>query len=239
MQTPPPTVTLLEGPWPAGGHVAPGGPARLLRRPGLDVVKLSVGPMDNDAYLLTCRSTGERLLIDAAAEPERLLALLARDAELDGHGDGLAHVVTTHAHHDHVGALAALFAATGARTAAGAEDAAALPVPVDRELAHGDRLVLGAQELEVIALRGHTPGSIALRWAGPGGDQLFTGDSLFPGGVGATGGDPERFELLLGDVVSRLFDRLGDDTLVHPGHGDATTLGAERPALPAWRDRGW
>ena len=93
--------------------------------------------------------------------------------------------------------------------------------------------------LEAIALRGHTPGSIA--FATTDGDPvlLFTGDSLFPGGVGNTRNDPQRFEQLFADVSERLFDRFGDDAIVYPGHGAETTLGAERPALPEWRERGW
>ena len=91
----------------------------------------------------------------------------------------------------------------------------------------------------MIELRGHTPGSIALLWTNPhGADHLFTGDSLFPGGVGKTG-TPDDFTSLLNDVTSRLFDRLSDDTVVHPGHGDSTTIGAERPRLREWRARGW
>lgn len=206
------------------------------RLPGLEIRKASVGPMDNNAYLLTCRSTGAQLLIDAAAEPERLQALVA-----EGAADGrLDTIITTHRHHDHVGALPALVAATGAAAVAGAEDAAAMPVAIDAPVTHGDIVPLGDQQLEVIALRGHTPGSIALLWrAADGSAHLFTGDSLFPGGVGNTEQDPERFAQLLADVQERLFDQLGDDTWVYPGHGDDTTLGAERPSLPLWRERGW
>lgn len=197
---------------------------------------LSVGPMDNVAYLLTDTGSGSRLLIDAAAEPDRLLALLG-DRRLD-------LVVTTHRHPDHIGALAAVVAATGAATAAGDDDAAAIEqatgVHIDRRLHHGDVLTLAEHRLEVVALRGHTPGSIALVWSPPDGPvHLFTGDSLFPGGVGNTGHDPERFARLLGDVRERLFDRFDDGTLVHPGHGAPTTLGRERPHLPAWAERGW
>src|SRR5699024_10240436 len=218
------------------GHVDPGGPSGLQVLPSLEIRKASVGPMDNNAYLLTCRSTGAQLLIDAAADEQRLLALVA-----EGSAEGrLDTIVTTHCHHDHVGALEKLVGATGARTAAGAADAPEIAVPTDRELAHGDVIELGRQRLEVIALRGHTPGSVALLFrGGEAGDQLFTGDSLFPGGVGNTFGDAEAFAQLIDDVQQRLFDRLGAATWVYPGHGDDTTLGAERPSLPTWRERGW
>jgi glyoxylase-like metal-dependent hydrolase (beta-lactamase superfamily II) len=88
----------------------------------------------------------------------------------------------------------------------------------------------------VIHLRGHTPGSLALLYQDA---HLFTGDSLFPGGVGNTQRDAARFEQLYTDVVERVFDRLPDETWVYPGHGKDTTLGAERPSLPEWRERGW
>ena len=88
--------------------------------------------------------------------------------------------------------------------------------------------------------RGHTPGSVAVLWRGGAeGDHLFTGDSLFPGGVGNTDRDPQRFAQLIDDVEQRIFDRLEDSTWVYPGHGVDTTLGAERASLPAWRERGW
>jgi glyoxylase-like metal-dependent hydrolase (beta-lactamase superfamily II) len=200
--------------------------------PDLTITKLSVGPMDNNAYLLRCRATGEQVLIDAANEPERLLALVG-DA-------GLARVVTTHRHGDHWQALAAVLAATGARAVAHPDDAAALPVRVDEPVVDGDAVPVGTCALEVIHLIGHTPGSIALLYRDPAGSpHLFTGDSLFPGGVGNTQGDPARFASLIHDVQTKLFDRLPDETRVYPGHGRDTTLGEERPALPEWRARGW
>jgi glyoxylase-like metal-dependent hydrolase (beta-lactamase superfamily II) len=126
-------------------------------------------------------------------------------------------------------------------TVAHAADADDLPVPVQRTVAHGDTVTFGGQTLDVIHLRGHTPGSIALVWRGPGdaGTHLFTGDSLFPGGVGNTQKDAARFASLIDDVEQRLFDVLPDETWVYPGHGNDTTLGAERPHLGEWRERGW
>lgn len=218
------------------GHVENSGPSGLRLFPALEIRKASVGAMNNNAYLLTCRSTGAQLLIDAAADERRLLTLVG-----EGSADGrLDMIVTTHCHHDHVGALAPLVEATGARTAAGAADAPDIAAVTDRKLAHGDVIEVGEQSLEVIALRGHTPGSVALLWrGGDAGDHLFTGDSLFPGGVGNTFGDADAFAQLIDDVQQRVFDQLGDGTWVYPGHGDDTTLGAERASLPQWRERGW
>src|SRR5437588_7513485 len=98
--------------------------------PDLVITKLSVGPMDNNAYLLRCRATGEQVLVDAANEPDRLLGLVG--------AGGLARVVTTHGHFDHWQALAAVLAATGARAVAHPADAPQLPVPVDEPVDDGD-----------------------------------------------------------------------------------------------------
>ena len=213
------------------GDVRPGGPADVRELPDLTITKISVGPMDNNAYLLRCRATGDQLLIDAANEPERLLSLVG-----DG---GLSTVVTTHQHHDHWYALSDVVAATGATSVAHAADAGALPV-VDVTVADGETVRVGQCTVEVIHLVGHTPGSIALLFRDPSGvPHLFTGDSLFPGGVGNTRGNAANFASLLGDVESKLFNRLPDETWFYPGHGKDSTLGTERPSLPEWRARGW
>lgn len=213
------------------GAVEVGGPADVQSAGDLRVTKVAVGPMSNNAYLLRCELTGEQVLVDAANEAGRLL-------ELAG-DEGLARVVTTHRHGDHWQALEEVVAATGARTVAGELDADELPVTVDERVEAGSRVRVGSCELEVIHLRGHTPGSIALAYDDPDGIvHLFTGDSLFPGGVGKTWSEPD-FAQLIDDVEERIFDRFPDDTHVYPGHGDDTTLGTERPHLQEWRERGW
>jgi glyoxylase-like metal-dependent hydrolase (beta-lactamase superfamily II) len=218
---------------PYTGDVAVGGPADVRELPGLTITKVAVSDMANNAYLLRDTATGEGLLVDAAAEPEVLLRLIG-----DG---GVRTVVTTHGHWDHHRALPQVVEATGAVTVAHPADAGDLPVPVQRPVQHGDTVQVGEQTLEVVHLRGHTPGSIALVWRGPGdaGTHVFTGDSLFPGGVGNTQQDAERFRSLIDDVEQRLFGTLPDDTWVYPGHGKDTTLGTERPHLAEWRERGW
>nr|WP_206069854.1 MBL fold metallo-hydrolase [Knoellia sp. DB2414S] len=200
----------------------------------LSMWRVSVSEMDNNAYLLRNRATGELLLVDAAAEPERLLALV------DAAGGPLRTVVTTHQHWDHHRALEDVVAATGAVTVCGTDDAEGMPVRPNRTVGHGDVVTVGDVPLEVIHLRGHTPGSIALAYRDPDGPvQLFTGDSLFPGGVGNTKNPGQSFDSLIEDVSTRVFDVFDDDTVVWPGHGAPTTLGAERPHLQEWRDRGW
>jgi glyoxylase-like metal-dependent hydrolase (beta-lactamase superfamily II) len=215
------------------GDVSVGGPADTRELAGLTISKLSVGPLDNNAYLLVDRSTGEGLLVDAANEADRLLELV---------GDTpLATIVTTHRHGDHWQALSEVAAATGARTVAHPLDAPELPVPVGETVGHGDTVSVGSSGLSVIHLRGHTPGSIALADEDPqtGVVHLFTGDSLFPGGPGNTEQDPQRFGSLMDDLQARVFDVYGDSTWVYPGHGKDTTLGAERASVPEWRARGW
>ena len=231
------------------GEVVVGGPDDVRRLDEVEVRKLAVGPLANDVYLLTCRASGAQVLVDAADQPGDVLALVRAGSP----SVRLDLVVTTHRHPDHSRALAAVVDATGAQVAAGAEDADAIEqltgVRVDRRLRHGDVVTAGRLSLEVVALRGHTPGSVALVYREPdtvhepdavaGRVHLFTGDSLFPGGVGNTEHDPERFARLLADVTERVFERFDDATWVYPGHGSDTTLGTERPHLDAWRERGW
>lgn len=212
----------------------------------VEVSFASVSEQDNIAYLLVEIASGSAVLVDAADRADLLRELVALADERAGRRGTppvrLAGIVTTHRHWDHHRALAELSEPAGRAvwTAAGAADADELPIQVDRRLRNGDTVAVGGTELEVIELRGHTPGSVALALTVPGqAPRLFTGDSLFPGGVGNTEGDASRFQRLFSDVVERIFERFPDAAVVYPGHGAPTTLGAERPALPAWRARGW
>lgn len=224
------TMTVVDDNYT--GHVEPRTAARR-NLPGASIIKVSVGEMDNNAYLITCSQTGETLLIDAANDAQILLELIERYAPK------LSLIVTSHQHWDHIQALEKVAKATGAPTAAHELDADPLPVKPDRLLANGETIRIGDLSFDVIHLQGHTPGSVAL--ALDGADEathLFTGDCLFPGGVGKTWKDGD-FDKLLGDVTRRVFDVYGDSTVVYPGHGDDTTLGAERPHLAEWKERGW
>jgi glyoxylase-like metal-dependent hydrolase (beta-lactamase superfamily II) len=213
------------------GKVRPGGPSDVRELANLSITKFAVSEMSNNVYLLRCQSTDEQLLIDAADDAAHILEVVG--------ADGLRRVVTTHQHWDHHRALPPVVDATGAETVAGAEDADGLPVPVDRRVSDGDVVEVGDCRLEVIHLVGHTPGSIALLFDDPEGTpHLFTGDSLFPGGPGRTT-SPEDFTSLMDDLETKVFGRLPDETWIYPGHGNDSTLGAERPHLQTWRDRGW
>jgi glyoxylase-like metal-dependent hydrolase (beta-lactamase superfamily II) len=215
-------------------HVEPGGAPLVVRlSESVIMIKVSVGPMDNNAYLLQ-RAAGGSVLIDAANDDDRLLKIIA-DLPLDA-------IVTTHRHGDHWQALPSVAAATGARLICGQPDLEAIGEGAWVQgligVWDGDQIELGAERLEVIGLVGHTPGSITLCYVGGDRTHLFTGDSLFPGGPGKTT-SPADFASLLNDLETKIFDRFDDNTVVHPGHGDDTTLGAERPHLAEWRKRGW
>ena len=158
-------------------------------------------------------------------------------------GRPVTTIVTTHRHPDHIKALAPMAEQTGARLICGEPDAAAIAKATgvhNDTVWTGDTVSLPAGEpLAVIGLVGHTPGAITLAYTPPNGPvHLFTGDSLFPGGVGKTTSSDD-FTSLINDVESKLFDVYADDTVFHPGHGDCSTLGNERPSLPEWRARGW
>jgi glyoxylase-like metal-dependent hydrolase (beta-lactamase superfamily II) len=212
--------------------------------PGVTLRQAAVSSMDNNVYLITVKATGAQVLVDAADEPSTIRQLIdSAKADADT-PTRVAALVTTHSHWDHVRALKEIAAQTGAETIAGAADAPEIEqttgVTVTRYVADGDTVEVPGLSLGVIGLRGHTPGSIALVLARPGAPvHLITGDSLFPGGVGNTNHEAARFSQLFTDVTERIFAHFGDDTVVHPGHGRPTTLGAERPHLAEWQARGW
>jgi len=211
------------------GEVEVGGPTDVRELPGLTITKVATNPFNNNCYFLRDTDSGDTLLIDAAGDPERLLDVL---------GDGnLVAILETHGHWDHWQGLEAVVKATGAPVLATAADAPDLPVPTERFLTDDDVVTVGPHELTAMTLVGHTPGSVALYYA-PEGGHLFTGDALFPGGVGNTEKDPRRFATLIDDVERKLF-ALPDSTWFYPGHGSDSTIGAERPSLPEWRARGW
>ena len=213
------------------GKVREGGPPDVRELADLVITKVSVRPMDNNAYLLRCKSTGEQLLVDAANEPDRLLELIG--------AAGLSTVVTTHRHQDHWFGLEDVVSETGARSIAHAADADEIPV-VHATVADGDRIAIGSCSLEVIHLVGHTPGSIALLYRDPGGiPHLFTGDSLFPGGVGATTGQRGKLRLAhrrrraqaVRPAAGRDLVLPGPRQRLHPRRGATVHSGMARPRL--------
>lgn len=214
-ETPHPPAT------PEFGHVVPEGPAHDYPAEGsLRVRKLSVGQFDNNVYIVA--DGADAILVDGANSPDRLLAALE--------GLRVGAIVQTHGHWDHIEALPALTAALGCPVYAHPADAVGVEA---KPLADGDVVAAGGVCLEVLHTPGHTPGSTCFR----AGRFLFSGDTLFPGGPGATDGDPDRFARVMAGL-DRLF-ALPDDTRVCPGHGLDTTIGRERPHVEVWRRRGW
>lgn len=219
----------------------------------VSVRSLAVSEMENNVYLITAKSDGRQVLIDAADEFERINTFVLAAAGEDGAGalreqgdPRIEALITTHSHWDHIRALPTAVATYSLATYCGAADAPSILEQEDVQVAHllqgGETLTFGDITLEVISLRGHTPGSIALVYQEPEDDGtpvlLFTGDSLFPGGVGKTD-TPADFKQLLNDVRERIFSVFDDNTVVLPGHGQHTTLGADRGNLDEWEARGW
>lgn len=192
-----------------------------------EVHKVVVGPMDNNVYILRCKQTGEAVLIDAANEHELLLELCRRL--------GVRQVLETHGHWDHIQAVPAVRDA-GYDVGITADDAAMLP-SYDFVLDDDAEVEVGRLRIRTIHTPGHTPGSMCFAVVDT--PLLFSGDTLFPGGPGATkfpGGD---FEAIIRSIDERIFQRFEPHTLVLPGHGLDTTVGKERPHLQEWVDRGW
>jgi glyoxylase-like metal-dependent hydrolase (beta-lactamase superfamily II) len=192
-----------------------------------EIHKVVVGPMDNNVYVLRCKQTGDAVLLDAANEHERLLEL-CRDL-------GVRKVLETHGHWDHIQAVPAVRDA-GYEVGVTAADSKMLP---SYDFVLDDEVVIevGRLRLHTILTPGHTPGSMCFRLEGS--PVLFSGDTLFPGGPGATtfpGGD---FPAIIRSLEDRLFAPLAAETIVMPGHGNDTSIGAERPHLQEWIDRGW
>ena len=193
---------------------------------GVEVHKVVVGPVDNNVFVIRCTSTGEAVLIDAANEHERLLDLCR--------GLGVRTVLETHGHWDHIQAIPAVREA-GYEVGVTAQDAAMLP-SYDYLLEDDTVVEVGRLRLRTLHTPGHTPGSMSFHVEGT--PLLFTGDTLFPGGPGATqyGGD---FATIIGSIEGRIFSKFDGSTIVLPGHGLDTTLGTESPNLDEWVARGW
>lgn len=213
------------------GHVEPDGPWQDRVDGPVRIRKLSVEEMDNNVYVVSCTTTGQALLVDAAARPDRLRAAL--------HDVEPVAVVQTHGHWDHVRAWQDLVADPGLPVWGHVGDAELFPTAVDRGLLDDEVLEVGELRVRVMHVPGHTPGSLLFLVEGAERPHLVTGDSLFPGGPGNTWGDPVAFAQLMDGLEHRVFGTLPDHTWVYPGHGDDTTLGAERPSIPEWRARGW
>lgn len=206
-------------------HVTPGGATHFYDPDGtMSVKKFSVGPFDNNVYVVTSTTTGEALIVDGASDAPRIL----REVE----GMNVKAIVQTHGHPDHVQALGGLVEALGAPVYAHASDSTRMPVPT-KPLRGGESITIGDIDVAVLFTPGHTPGSLCFVAR----SHLFSGDTLFPGGPGNTNNMPAQFADVM-KSLDRLFE-LPDTTRVSPGHGLDTMIGREREHLETWRARGW
>jgi glyoxylase-like metal-dependent hydrolase (beta-lactamase superfamily II) len=190
----------------------------------LIVRKIRVGDMENNTYLFECPVTHDALLIDGCFEPDKILE--------ESDGANIVGIVQTHGHGDHVEALPELKERLGVPVYA--HPGESYPIDIDVELGDGDTLAFGEREAKVLHTPGHTPGGVCLLC----GRHLISGDTLFPGGPGNTWGNKQLFDQVIDSVAKKLFV-LPEDTVVYPGHGADTTIGAEKPHLQEWIDRGW
>ena len=193
----------------------------------VEVHRVVVGPVENNVYIVRCRETGDSLLIDAANEHDLLLEL-CRDLHV-------GQVVETHGHWDHIQAVEAVRDA-GIDVAVTQADAGMLP-SYDQILEDESTVSVGRLRVATIATPGHTPGSMC--FAVEGTPLLFSGDTLFPGGPGNTAPEDADFGTIITSIEGRLFAAFAPNTLVLPGHGVSTTIGAESPHLDEWVERGW
>ncbi len=192
-----------------------------------EIHRIVVGPMDNNVFVVRCTETGDAALLDAANEHERLLELCQR---LD-----VRTVLETHGHWDHIQAIPQVRDA-GYEVGITAADADMLP-SYDFVLEHDTVIPVGRLRLRTILTPGHTPGSMS--FALEDHPVLFSGDTLFPGGPGNTSFEGGDFDTIIRSIEDLIFSKFSPDTLVLPGHGDRTTIGAESPHLDEWIDRGW
>ena len=193
-----------------------------------EIHRVVVGDYENNVFVVRCRATGEAVLIDAANEHERLLELAS--------GLGVRRVLETHGHFDHIGAVTEMREA-GYEVAVTAADAPMLrEVGYDVFIDDAEVIEFGRLRLDAIHNPGHTPGSVSFKLAGA--PVLFSGDTLFPGGPGATKFEGGDFDTIIRSIDELLF-ALPNETVVMPGHGLNTTIGTERPHLQEWVDRGW
>ena len=192
--------------------------------PDLIVRKIGVGDMENNTYVLECPETHEALVVDGCFEPETIVA--------GAEGTTVVGILQTHGHMDHVQALPDIKKEFDVPVYAHPGDE--YPLPIDKELSDGDSITFGRREVKVIHTPGHTPGGTCFLV----GDHLISGDTLFPGGPGNTWKNKDAFDQIIESIRTKLFV-LPEGTAVYPGHGKDTTIGAEKPQLQEWIERGW
>ncbi len=209
----------------------------------MKVQSFTIGPLETNAYLVVDERSRQALLIDPGLESEDIYDVMSAE------GLTLTSIVNTHGHFDHVCGNAFFRAKTGAPVLIHREDAGIMqraaeqarafgfqvapPPPPDRLLDEEDEVVMGGTRMRVLHTPGHTPGGICLYGEG----VVFVGDALFAGSIGRTDLPGGSYEVLLASIRTKLLS-LPDDTVVYPGHGPPTTIGAERAHNPFLTGRG-
>ncbi len=194
----------------------------------MDATKLTLGPMDNNVYIVVCPQTKESLVIDASFDADKIAEAMA--------GTTPRYIILTHGDGDHIDALDALKARLNVPVGIHQADAGRLSAPADFFIEDGQEISVGRVTLKTLHTPGHTPGSVCF-YVEPAA-TLFSGDTLFPGGPGATHDNKDDFAQIVDGVRAKLFV-LPNETAVRPGHGSDTTIGTEKPHLQEWIDRGY
>ncbi len=191
----------------------------------LDLLKLPVGEYLSNCYYVGHGSGQAGVLIDPGGDQAAILEWLEDKL--------VSHILLTHGHMDHVGALQPVREALAIPVAIHRLDAERFGVDADLTLEDGDQIAVGEELLRVVHIPGHTPGSLAFRLPADGGAHAaLVGDAIFPGGPGHTR-SPEDLSLSL-DSLARTVFTWPDETILHPGHGGETAVGAERAAFEAF-----
>ncbi len=174
------------------------------------IEQLQLGPWGTNGYIVVCKETGDSLVVDAPADPDKIIHSLQ--------GTNPCYILLTHDHFDHIGALDELRSQLKVPLAAHTADSRQLKTSPEISLKDGDSMTLGSLRLEVLHTPGHTPGGLCFRV----GRHLIAGDSIFPGGPGKTA-TPGAFKQIVESITGKIFT-LPDDTGIYPGHGDTTTV---------------
>jgi hydroxyacylglutathione hydrolase len=186
---------------------------------GFSLIRLEVGVMENNCYLIHCHESGEGIVVDPADESEKILKAMK--------GTQVKYILLTHSHWDHIGALDEIKRATGAQVGVHRLDAERVKKWVDFYLEDGQEISFGIHRARVIHTPGHSPGGVCLLI----GKYLLSGDTIFPGGPGATSIPGANYEQILHSISEKIFV-LPAETVICPGHGVATTVGKEMGTTP-------